>query len=254
MDTLIPSSRLITGAGTPEATWLGWRGLRTAPMMLIEHCLPANKRLVVVAPHPDDEVLTCGGLLHMQAARGGSVLVVAVTDGEASHRGSAQWTASRLAPVRRLESTNALALLGIPFSWVTRLGLPDGAVQRQRPQLTSALTRLLRADDLVVATWRLDGHPDHEAVGTAAAQACATVGCKLAEAPVWMWHWGVPQHASIPWERLCGLRLSEAAQEKKRRALAAHRTQLTPRDGGKEPVLGSEIQRRARRSVEYFFV
>ena len=254
MDALTANSRMIFGAGTTEATWLKWQGLRSAPLLSIDRCLPPNGRLVVVAPHPDDEVLSCGGLLQMQAARGGAVLVVAVTDGEASHRGSAQWTASRLAPVRRLESTNGLALLGIPFSRVTRLGLPDGGVQRLRAELCAALTRLLRPTDLVVATWRLDGHPDHEAVGEAAAQACAAVGCRLAEAPVWMWHWGVPDDMSVPWERLHGVRLTDLAQQRKARALAAHRSQLTPRDAGREPVLGAEIQQRARRRTEYFFV
>ena len=254
MVALTAASRLIHGAGTPEATWLQWRGLRRAPLLSLDRCLPAQRRLVVVAPHPDDEVLSCGGLLQMQAARGGAVLVVAVTDGEASHRGSGHWTASRLAPVRRLESTNGLAQLGIPFSRVTRLGLPDGAVQHLRPQLVDALTQLLRPTDLVVTTWRLDGHPDHEAVGEAAAQACANVGCRLVEAPVWMWHWCVPGDLAVPWARLRGVRLTELAQQRKARALAAHRSQLTPRDAGKEPVLGAEIQRRARRSTEYFFV
>ena len=254
MVALTAASRLIHGSGTPEADWLQWQGLRSAPLLSIDRCLPATGRLVVVAPHPDDEVLSCGGLLQMQAARGGAVLVVAVTDGEASHRGSVQWTASRLAPVRRLESTNGLAQLGIPFSQVTRLGLPDGGVQHLRPQLSEALVRLLRRTDLVVATWRLDGHPDHEAVGDAAAQACATVGCRLVEAPVWMWHWGVPGDTAVPWGRLRGVRLTSLAQQRKARALAAHRSQLTPRDAGKEPVLGAEIQSRARRSTEYFFV
>ena len=253
MDSVSASSRRIVGAGTPETTWLAWQGLRDVPLLPLDDCLAATERLVVVAPHPDDEVLSCGGLLQMHAARGGSVLVVAVTDGEASHRGSAHWTASRLAPVRRLESSNGLAQLGIPFSWVTRLSLPDGGVARLHQQLMTALTHLLRPTDLVVATWRLDGHPDHDAVGEAAAQACSAVGCRLAEAPVWMWHWGAPAGTLIPWERLCGVRLSGAAQERKSRALAAHRSQLTLRDAGREPVLGTEIQRRVRRGIEYFF-
>lgn len=38
-----------------------------------------------MAPHPDDEILCCGGLLALQAKRGGKVLLVGVTDGDKSH-------------------------------------------------------------------------------------------------------------------------------------------------------------------------
>ncbi len=48
---------------------------------------PDTARVVVVAPHPDDEVFALGGFIHDVAARGGAVTIVAVTDGEAAHAG-----------------------------------------------------------------------------------------------------------------------------------------------------------------------
>ena len=59
----------------------GWRGAALD-----------GERVVVVAPHPDDEVLAAGGLMRWMACRGREVLVVGVTDGEASHARSARVT------------------------------------------------------------------------------------------------------------------------------------------------------------------
>jgi hypothetical protein len=42
---------------------------------------------------------------------------------------------------------------------VCRLGLPDGKLGQHRPALMVMLSALLRSDDVVVSTWRRDGHP-----------------------------------------------------------------------------------------------
>jgi hypothetical protein len=55
--------------------------------------------------------------------------------------------------------------------------------------------------DLCLATWRGDGHPDHEAVGRAAARAARFVGATLWEFPVWAWHWARPGAIEVPWHR-----------------------------------------------------
>jgi LmbE family N-acetylglucosaminyl deacetylase len=43
---------------------------------------PSREKMVVIAPHPDDEVLGAGGLIAAQAFLGVEIVVVAVTDGE----------------------------------------------------------------------------------------------------------------------------------------------------------------------------
>ena len=88
---------------------------------------------MVVAPHPDDEVLGVGGVLAEVAGAD----VVAVTDGEASHPDSTVYSQEALAAVRRDETATALTALGQDPSWVFRLGHPDGRVDE--PALVAAL-------------------------------------------------------------------------------------------------------------------
>ena len=57
---------------------------------------------------------------------------------------------------------------------------------------------------LLAAPWRHDGHPDHEAVGRAAAVAARRTDARLVEYPVWMWHWGTEQ--DLPWPDARGIR------------------------------------------------
>jgi LmbE family N-acetylglucosaminyl deacetylase len=244
---------VIRGGGTPENDWLNWPALATLPHRSLRDWVPAGSRLVVVAPHPDDEVLMCGGLLQMQAAAGGEVLVVAVTDGEGSHPGSRRWRPRTLAHARRVESAQGLERLAAAAT-CRRLAVPDGAVAAHVDQVEAELRQVLRAEDRVVTTWRQDGHPDHEATALATARACQASGSVSWEAPVWMWHWAEPGDARIPWERLAALELAPTARVCKRLALAKHLTQLVPRDTGDGPVLGPAIVSRAERPAEYFFV
>ena len=248
------TERVIEGVGCAESVWLDALGAIGVPTVSLDDLLPTSARLVVVAPHPDDEVLACGALLAMHAARGGEVSVMAVTNGEASHPGSSRWSAQRLGVVRSAERAEGLQRLGLGSTPAHLLGLPDGSVQAHAEGLRQRLAGLLRPADVVVATWSLDGHPDHDACGAAAEQACAAVGCRLLAAPVWMWHWATPRDARVPWHRLRALPLSETAWQRKQAAVQAHASQLAAREDGQGPVLGAAILARAAREHEYFFV
>ena len=253
MDAL-NADRLIQGDGTPELVWQRWVGSHGVRYRSLHQWIPAASRLVVVAPHPDDELLACGALLSMHAERGGEALIVAVTDGEASHRGTPDWDAAGLGAARRAESAEGLNRLGLREASVIRVGLPDGEVARHSRHLVKRLKSALKPGDVVISTWRQDGHPDHEASGSAAALACAAVACTLVEAPVWMWHWAKPGDARVPWHRMRGLQLTPQALRRKQFALAAHVSQATRRSAVQGPVLDEAILSRAVRDTEYYLV
>lgn len=247
--------RQIDGEGTPERLWRAWDGLAALPSVSLAELAPASARVVIVAPHPDDEVLACGGMLSLLARAGRRVLVVAVTDGEASHPGSSRWPPPLLARRRREERELGLERLGLsaPQSTLVALGLPDGGVARSHEALVSALSDHIAPGDAVFATWRLDGHPDHEATGRAAAAAAAARGASLREVPVWTWHWARPADPRVPWARMRRLALDATARDRKSRAIAAHGTQLAPSpEVGRAAVLPDWALARLLRPFEVF--
>lgn len=242
--------RQIHGAGTAPVDWERWLDTRRIPDL---DPLRADQRLVVVAPHPDDELLACGGLLAAHASQGGEWCLVAVTDGEASHGGDID--PKQLAQRRRSERDEGLAEMGLSNvgDRTRRLALADGAVARSTVALMDGLLNVLSPGDVVVSTWRFDGHPDHETTGGITAMACEVRRCSLLEAPVWMWHWATPGDVQVPWHRLRRVRLGAELGARKRAAVLLHVSQLEERPGGQGPVLGDHILARAAWPVEYFF-
>ena len=248
------TGREIVGAGTDERRWQCWDGLRGLPQATAGDLVPAGSRALVLAPHPDDELLGCGGLIRQLVALGREVIVLAVTDGAASHPHSTLWPAARLAQERPRESLRALARLGAGNVTMERLGLDDGCVSAQARRLDAALDRIVLETDVLVATWRLDGHPDHEASGRAAAQAAARHGATLLEMPVWMWHWAEAGDARVPWERACRLPLDDDGHAAKCAAVQAYQSQLShdPTTGQGPIVAPSALARLMRREEVYF--
>lgn len=210
--------------GTPESDW-SVAGLLDAVAPVD---LDAVRRLVVVAPHPDDEVLAVGGLLCRAAQCDVEVVVLAVTDGEASHPGSSAVTPLELSRLRAEESSRAYRDLGLPPSCRHRMGCPDGAGAGLEAPLLAALCEILEPDDLLVAPWEHDGHPDHEAVGRSARRAAAERVIRLLGYPVWAWHWTRPADGVLPWSRAVAVRLTPGERAAKRSAVGRYRSQLEP--------------------------
>ncbi len=241
------------GEGTSEAHWLGWPALARLPAVTAHELLPPGQRAVVLAPHPDDEVLAVGGLLALLARMQRDICLIAVTDGSASHRGSTLWSRERLERERPLESRRALQRLGVQGE-IIRLGLPDGGLGPLCDALALRLERLLRPTDVLFTTWRSDGHPDHEATGHAAAVAAARTDARLVEVPVWAWHWAEPGDVRLPWRQARRLMLDPATVRRKRAALQAFTSQLQPdRSTGREAVLRGTTVARAARPFEVLF-
>jgi LmbE family N-acetylglucosaminyl deacetylase len=247
----------IVGQGTSLQAWRSSRHLAELPLIDAQTLVPAGSRAVIIAPHPDDEVLGCGGLLQLLAALDRPILIISVTDGSASHPGSQTWSAERLSVVRPQESAEALHRLGLPLHSVQWLrgGFADSAVAREEQRLTDFIQRYLKPTDVVFSTWAHDGHTDHEAVGRAGAVAAAAAGATHHELPIWTWHWATPEDQKIPWSRAHKLPLDKAMVARKSHAAHAFASQLEgDPEIGLAPVLPPYVLERLLQPFEVVFL
>ena len=121
------------------------------------------KRVLVFAPHPDDEVFGCGGTLAFQSDAGAEVRVVILTDGG---MGDPTGRTEDLRGTRVAESRAAGEHLGL--SDYRFLDLPDGGLQ-VTGELVEALARELEdyEPELVIGPSPGELHPDHRATSRA---------------------------------------------------------------------------------------
>ena len=211
------------GPGTPASEWAArpeWAHVPSADLDGFDHVL-------VVAAHPDDETLGAGGLIATAAAADLDVHLFVCTAGEHSHPNSTTHRPEDLATRRENEVRGALGELA-PGAGITLLNVQDGHLDEHEQRLVALLVRLVKDGrrTLIVAPWRHDGHPDHDAAGRAAATTAHRTGATLWEYPIWWWHWAQPGEA--PWDDLRQLDLTDAASRRRRRALTHHRSQTEP--------------------------
>ncbi len=116
---------------------------------------------LVLAPHFDDEVLGCGGLVAQLTAAGAVVRVLFLTDGGGGREAVADREGYRRR--RREEALAALAVLGV--AGCDYLDLPDGALEQHLEQAASGIRRALLSQrpELLLCPSPLEVTADHRA-------------------------------------------------------------------------------------------
>ena len=157
---------------------LSFSGLKAMAVDLILPCffalardvtqLPCRGPILVIAPHPDDEVLSCGAAITLARSCGHPVMVLFVTDGSASST-SAVIGPGVLAERRRAEALAALHLLGCTPDTAVFLSYRDGTAAQSIESIAADI-RIYLANwrpALVFSPYGCDPHPDHRAVAAA---------------------------------------------------------------------------------------
>lgn len=136
--------------------------------------LPAARRVLVLAPHADDEVFGCGGTLHQLAQAGATITVIVASDGAlGGAKGGTKPDA--LIAEREAESRAAAATLGYPAPVFWRL--PDRGLRYGEDLVTRLLDAMQAAQaELVFAPALTELHPDHQALALAAAEVMRRLG------------------------------------------------------------------------------
>lgn len=204
-----------------------------------------GERLLLLAPHPDDETLSAGGVLQRVLARGGRATVAVASDGENN-----PWTqrlverrwrvgpddSRRFGRRRRAEALAALSELGIPAADAVFLGLPDqamtGLLLSGNGTAVGDLASLIegRRTTLLIAPSLLDLHPDHSALAVLTRLAVARLAPERRPRLLsYLIHRSRRMRNAAPEEGANALRFEPGAgeRERKRRAILCHSTQLS---------------------------
>lgn len=137
--------------------------------------------IVILAPHPDDESLGCGGLIATRAAEGRRVVVVVVTDGRALLRRfgiDRDPTELEVSAMRKDETRRSVGILTRGKGEIVFLDVPNEELVAQQAAATQRVTALLaelKPAELYV-TSPFEGHAEHIATHAIAKAACAASG------------------------------------------------------------------------------
>jgi LmbE family N-acetylglucosaminyl deacetylase len=191
--------------------------------------------VLVIAPHPDDESLGCGGTIALLRERGQLVHVLFVSDGTMSHPNSPSYPAERLGPIREAEALAALHILTVPPEQATFMRQKDSQVATpDHPGFADAVAALQTLldtvqPDTVLVPWRRDPHRDHRASWQqlAAALDQRPARPRVLEYLIWLWELG--NEADMPGtdEMTVWSVPIQSVMAQRDRAIAAHRSQVT---------------------------
>ncbi len=170
----------------PEGSVL--RAAQSASHVTLDVLAPPG-RLLIVAPHPDDETLGCGMALAAALAEGRQVAILLLTDGESSHPNSRKFGTTRRVATRLAEFESAMSVLapGKPIP-VVRAHLPDG--QTTDKNAAQVISRLLEHPcianpDTIWSTWLHDPHCDHRTAAILARMLAHRSNAELWSFAVW---------------------------------------------------------------------
>lgn len=194
-----------------------------------------DDRVLVAAPHPDDEAIATGGVLQAARSAGAACRVLVVTDGDNNpwpqrwiekrwHIGAAD--RARWGAQRRSEALAALQVLGIDAADARCLGFPDLGLTDQlmtgapdfAAQLVSQIAEFQPTCAFLPALD--DRHPDHSALHVALQLAMSGMQSPRPK----LYAFGV--HGEAPTDEDVVLALGAAEQATKRAAIMMHRTQM----------------------------
>ncbi|MFW0715559.1 PIG-L family deacetylase [Pedobacter sp. N23S346] len=209
---------------------------RSLAVSVDEKFINQIKRCLVLAPHPDDESLGCGGLIRILVQKDCEVRVILITDGSMSHPHSVTYPTARLADLRKTEMITALERLGLGAEKLSCYESADSAMPALGEDGFDPLSKRLKDDlasflpQLILVPYELDPHRDHRATFQllfAALKKVPAYKPVIWEYPIWLYENAMESDLPQlePGELKC-LDIIEHLMHK-RAAIDAHQSQTT---------------------------
>jgi LmbE family N-acetylglucosaminyl deacetylase len=141
-----------------------------------------KKRVIVFAPHPDDETLGCGGTIAKKIAEGCEVLIVVMTDGRFLLTKSlgidGDPSPEQVKEIRRGEVLRAVKILGVPEENAVFLDFVDKMLEENEREAQKKVVEILRKywPSEVYFPYERDCHPDHRVTNRVVRKAIERLG------------------------------------------------------------------------------
>lgn len=206
----------------------------------LENLLQQDTRILILAPHPDDECLGTGGLIQKALAKGANIKVIFITNGDNNpwpqRYLEKRWSIgsdekTRWGQRRKIEAQNSLEILGASKVATVFLGLPDAGVlnlwKEGDHSLLDNLTKEFIAwqPTLLVLPSEFDRHSDHRATHLYGRKALAETSNKCPVITYLIHRPWLMKVTQKPKPQI-KLELSPREQDKKLQAILCHKTQM----------------------------
>ena len=195
---------------------------------------------MVFAPHPDDDILACGGTIALKMQQGYDVYVIYMSDGRNSHLHELGMAFNpsppELAEIRKEEAKRALSILGVGKDTLLFLDFEDGTIEAKLDVAKEKVKQILRSvqpQEVYFPTSR-EKHPDHFATHIVVSE-CLKASCFPGLAYQYT-IWGEPDELTSLAERKT-VDIS-VVLTLKRKAIREHQSQVAKLSPGQEhPIL-----------------
>jgi LmbE family N-acetylglucosaminyl deacetylase len=178
-------------------------------------------RVLIIAPHPDDEVIGIGGYILQQQRNGAEIFIIYLTDGEQSLPD----ISNEKIAINRIElSIAVLGQMNIPLTNVTRMHLPDGNVPHENEhgfaKIVTDLASVIDTirPDAVFVSYIYDMHEDHVASFQIVREALRKIDriCDLYGYWVWLWYLiPIKRIKNIDWKNTIPINIKDENTVKK---------------------------------------
>lgn len=201
--------------------------LRVIALSCGKRTVPKANRVLIVAPHPDDEVLGCSGIIQQYIKHEVEVSVLILTRGENSLKEDPEQI--KIARTRMAEE--AATLLGV--SQLLWGDLTDGQICHADMIKFADLVRSVRPDILFIPHY-LEGWSDHEATEYKWRELIQQVDLpvKCFHYCVWFWY-SMPysKFSKVSWSKAFVVKMSQEAYLRKCMAIDIYLSGISPVTG-----------------------
>lgn len=178
-------------------------------------------KALVIAPHPDDEIIGCAGLIQSLLQNGKQVDIILMTGGGSSHHGCCNIDEETLINARRRLTKDAAQIIGLSADRIHFLDYPDGSISTDNPE-TEKLLELITdlSPDAIFVPHKGDGWSDHIMTGEIVRDIIKdNKSISLYEYCVWFWYYN---YWNIDWKQARVLKMTKQQAKTKNQAIDAY--------------------------------